>query len=359
MLRIFGMLLFSVTVAAEAASLRITLDEAQAQAAGTKMAHLARLGVEAAKYHRQAIQADYFPKITAEFANLHFNKFLGERIQLVRRTAELPLLAKDQTIAAFTLTQPITPLLKVREAVRIARADEALAKAKADQVRSQVAANVERAYFTLLIAQRQRTPAAKELAEALNVMLGFAPETQLELTAPQPMTENISLQEATQQAIAHSPEIVEAEQDVVKARAATKISKLDYVPDFAVVGGYAYQTALPLVPKDFTYIGFIGSLNLFDFGKREKTINERKTQLEMAAANVDLVKAKVAANTQKAFLELQRARKIRDLTQRLASVDSGRPALISYEPSAEEDMFQAELDYRMAYSQLLQIMKGW
>src|SRR4029453_10072794 len=99
-----------------------------------------------------------------------------------------------------------------------------------------------------------------------------------------------SLQEVTQQAIAHSLEIVEAEQEVVKAKAATKLSKLDYVPDVAVVGGYVYQTALPVLPKDFTYIGFIGSLTLFDFGKREKTINESKNKLEMAEAHMELVK---------------------------------------------------------------------
>jgi hypothetical protein len=74
MIKIIGILLVSMSVAAQSPAVRrITLDEAQAQAVGTKMAHLARLGVEAAKYHRQAIQADYFPKISADFVNLHFN----------------------------------------------------------------------------------------------------------------------------------------------------------------------------------------------------------------------------------------------------------------------------------------------
>jgi hypothetical protein len=40
--------------------------------------------------------------------------------------------------------------------------------------------------------------------------------------------------------------------------------------------------------------------------KREKTISERNTQLALAKANLDLVRAKVAANTQKAFLDLER-----------------------------------------------------
>src|SRR5262247_3878558 len=51
----------------------ITLDDAQAQAAAATMKSLGRLGIYAAKYHRQAAQADYFPKIEASFLNLHYN----------------------------------------------------------------------------------------------------------------------------------------------------------------------------------------------------------------------------------------------------------------------------------------------
>lgn len=352
MFTFIGIFLFTQTLASESPNLqRITLEKAQALAAAAKVASLGQLGIDAARYHREAVQADYFPQISATFTNLHFNKFMGQSIALARRNAQLPLLEKDQTIAAFTLTQPVTPLFKVREAVEIARADEALARAKAAQLAAQVGANVERTYFALLIAQRERSPAAKDLTQALNVMLGFSPDTELELVPPQPMNETISLQQVTQQAIATSPEIVEAEQAVVKARAATKISKLDYVPDVAVIGGYVYQTAIPLLPKDFTYIGVVASLNIFDFGKREKTISERQTQLSMAEANVELVKAKVAANAQKAFLDLERTRRIRDLTRRLVTG-------VTYEPGAEAEMLQAELDYRAAYFQLKQVVQG-
>jgi outer membrane protein TolC len=370
---------------------RVTLDEAKARAGAAKAADLARLSIDAARYHRQAVQADYFPKIDSTFANLHFNKFMGQSIELARRTAELPLLRKDETIAVVNVTQPVTPLFKVNQAVTIARADEAIARAKVGQLAAQVAAKVERTYFALLIAQRQQTLAeiktqmmdrpvlievgkelltarsqVVELTENLNALIGLDPHTELELIAPEPVVETVSEQEATQQALANSSEIVEAEQTVVKARAATNLSKLEYVPDVAVIGGYSYQTAIPLLPRDFTFIGVIATLNIFDFGKREKTASERKTQLEMAQANVDLVRAKVAASAQKAFLDLQRTRKIRDLTRQLANVYQVTP--VSYQDpglkakadraKAEEDMFQAELDYRLAYSQLKQVIEG-
>jgi len=322
---------------------------------------------------------------------LHFNKFLGQTIVLARRTAELPLLAKDQTIVAVTVTQPVTPLFKVHEVVKIARADEVVASAKAAQLTAQVLSKVEQIYFALLIAQRQQTGAeiktqmserpglleadkelittrsrVLELTQSLNALIGFEPDTELELAAPEPVLESISEREVTQQALANSPEIIEAEQTVVKAKAAAKLSKLEYVPNVAVIGGYMFQTAIPAVSTDFSYIGVMATWNLFDFGKREKIVSEHRTQLEMAEAAVDLVKARVAANAHKALLDLQRTRRIRDLTRQLAT--TFEVVSVSYPEAslkakadrakAEEDMFQAELDYRLAYSQLKQVMEG-
>lgn len=40
------------------------------------VARLGQLSVEAAKQHRLGVEADYFPKFGATFANLHYSKFL-------------------------------------------------------------------------------------------------------------------------------------------------------------------------------------------------------------------------------------------------------------------------------------------
>jgi outer membrane protein TolC len=387
---------------------RITLTEAQAHAAG-RARDLGQLSIDAARYHRKAAQADYFPKIDSTFFNFHFNKLLGETIQLVRRDRELRLLDKDQTVLAFTLTQPVTPLLKVHQAVQIARADEAITQAKAVQLSGQVAANVERVYFELLIAQRRQTlaeaamdtpetgfqlvsaaaapmdnrvtnrapslEARKELEEArnhvnrlmlsLNTLIGFAPDTVLDPAAPDPVMESVSLAEATRQALAGNIEITEAEQSLVKARAATKLSKLEYIPDVAVIGGYVHQNAVPLLPNDFSFIGVMASYNVFDFGKRENTVNERKTQLAMAEINVELTKAKVAASVQQSFFDFERARRIRDLTRQLTAAHLSHPVSDPAEPGAraalarlERDMYEAELEYRMAFLQFQRTIDG-
>jgi len=383
----------------------ITLDDAQGQAAVATMKSLGRLGIDAAKYHRQAVRADYFPKVDASFLNLHYNKFMGARLQLFRRDASLPLFGKDETAVVFTVIQPVTPLLQVRQAVNLAKADEEIAKAKADALTSQIAANVEHTYFALLIAQRQQTlaetkvktlesrpqlastiampvgntmehksallEASKELATAnnevtqltqsLNALIGFPVDAKLVLVAPEPATQTVSLPQATQQALANSPEVVEAEQTVVKAKAASKLSKLEYVPSVAVIGGYINQPqpVMPLLPNDFSFIGFTATYTIFDFGKREKTVSERNTQVSMAEANLTLVQAKVASGVQKAFLDLQRTRKIRDLTRQFAvSYQEVAMDNTSARAKAEAEMFQAEMDYRSAYAQIKRLIDG-
>jgi outer membrane protein TolC len=86
--------------------------------------------------------------------------------------------------------------------------------------------------------------------------------------------------------------VIEAQQTVEKARAATKVSKLDYVPDIAVIGGWAFQDdVVPLLPNNFGYVGVMGSYNIFNFGKREYSIKERGTQLKMARTALELTKA--------------------------------------------------------------------
>jgi outer membrane protein TolC len=385
----------------------ITLEEAKERAintAGGQGANLAQLSVDAARQHRLAAQADYFPKIGATFVNLHFNKFMGDQIQLVRRNIAVPLLNKDQTLVAVTVTQPVTPLFKVHHAVKIARADERIAQAKAGQNITQVTTGVEQLYYSLLIAQRQRAGAdakvkllesrlqlasastprltgvdenhaalieatkalvkinseVTELTQSLNAMTGLPVETELDLAVPPPVDEQISLVDATAQALSSNVAVVEAEQTVAKARAASKLSKMEYIPDVAVLGGYAYQTAVPLLPRDFSFIGVMATYNVFDFGKRERTMQERKTQLAMAQGALEATRAKVASEVQKSFLDLQRSRRIRDLTRQLAATYQMTPA--SYQKDdwesraarakAEEEMFQAEFDYRMAVVQL-------
>jgi hypothetical protein len=160
---------------------RITLEQVKQQSANrvaAPLAHLSELSIEAARQHRLGVQADYFPKFGATFMNLHATDFLGQVVRfngpfLAGKLVSIEIINPNQTTAALTFVQPITPIFAVRQAVRIARADERIAKAKAAASIAKAARDteVEEAYFKLLIAQRQLISA----------------EWKLESTGPRPL----------------------------------------------------------------------------------------------------------------------------------------------------------------------------
>src|SRR6266851_4820555 len=202
---------------------------------------------------------------------------------------------------------------------------------------------------TLAIA----TTKVQELTASLDEMLGWPPDTELQLVPPDPRFENISLKEATDKALAANPEVIEAEQTVVKARSAVTIQKLAYVPVVAVMGGYAYNdNAIPLLPRDFSFIGVVATYNIFDFGKREHTIKGANAQAEMAEIALQLTKAKVAASVKSNHLELERSRQLSELTRRLDSVirvertnydENNAEITAAKKAKVEAEMFQSDL----------------
>jgi outer membrane protein TolC len=393
---------------------RITLEEAQ-QIAGQATniaARLGQLGVDAAREHRLAAAADYFPKTGLTFSNLHFNKFMGEQITIVRpllgvtNVVGVPLVGQDQTLLAVNVIQPVTPLLKVRQAVKLARADENIARAKAGLPVTELARTLEKNYFDLLIAQKQLelaearvrsaragrlvsgiTPVAlnlehseaettavnewreyadqvKALTASLNERLGWPIDTQLALEAPAPLVERISLQQAVDAALSANPTVIEAEQTVHKAQAGVKLAKLDYIPDIAVFGGYAHQSdVVPLLPDDFSYIGILGSYNIFDFGKREHSKRERSAQMKMAETALELTKLKVASAVRTSYLELERSRTRSEVARRetathvLASRrDTGDVDITTSQLRNSLEMLQLEYRHRHAYGELIAMM---
>ena len=398
----------------------ITLEQVKQQSANraltNPLARLAQLQIEAARQHRRGLQADYFPKLGAAFANLHYSEFLGN-VVTVRRpilglTAQVPvpLFSQNWTIAAVTFTQPITPLFQVYQAVRIARADERIAMAKAGVpiAKNTSDAEIEAAYFRLLIAQcrlvsarsklrnTERRPeyvtvsngpggapgrdldlvaASKALATAasevktltasLNRIMGWPEDTELELVPPAPLVEDITLDQVADKSAAANPKVIEAGQTVVKARAASVLSKLAYVPTVAATGGYLFQNAIPLTPSNFGYGGVVASFTLFDFGKREAAVKEARVQLEMAEIALQLTKAKAAANLKKSYFELERTRQLSQVALKMGSSlgylmkASSSPDSIETKAAradVEAEMLEADLAHRQAYARLKTLM---
>jgi len=388
---------------------RLTLDQAQ-QAAGAAANPLVRLGelqVEAAKQHRLGVQAQYFPALSTSFFDLHYNKHPGQVLSAGPPPVAVNIITKDSNSLNLIAVQPVTPLFSIYQLAKIARADENIARAKAGMPVAETASKVEKNFFELLVAQRELTGAeahakkiqakwltasssgkpyvstpqetdmlsaekgvigpaskVKELTASLDEMLGLPEGTALELVPPEPLVENISLQEATEKATAN-PEVIEAEQTAIKAHSGLALTKLTYVPTVGVLGGYAFQNAINLVlPRSFGYIGVSASWTIFDFGKRERGVKEVKAQAEAADLGVQLTKAKVAAAVKSSYFELERSRQFTQLARRMmsatqvveASYKPDDPEVESARARMEADMFRAELEYRQAYAKLKALM---
>lgn len=386
---------------------KITLTEAQQAAAAQAdpKARFAELEIEVAKEGRKIAEASYYPAVSATFANMHFNKFMGERIRLgtpdIGVNLAIPLLTKDSTTFNVNVTQPLTPLLKIQQVVKIARADENIAKAKAGVPLAELSMNVEKSYFDLLIAQRELTiaqakanslidkvrdsgPSAAErlemveaqksvslidskvrkLSAILSNMMGLPIDTELGLVIPPSEKRSVTLAEATQQAMDSNPEIYEAEQTAIKAGAGKRLAQLDYIPDVAVIAGYANENIIQILPRDFTYVGILATYSIFDGFKREHTYKMRKAQVEMAEMGVGAAKAKVSANVKTSYFKMEESRRLRELAQRMISAsnfvntssDSESAPMRLVRAGMELELLRAEQSYREAYGELLALM---
>jgi outer membrane protein TolC len=395
---------------------RITLQQAQ-QLAATASNPLERLGelqVEAARQHRLGVKSLYFPNVSTQFINLHFNDPLGQvltvrRPPIIGEPVGVPVnvFQQDWTVVNVLAAQPITALFSVRQLVKIARADENVARAKAGLPVTELAGRVENNYFDLLIAQREllgagadakriqaaRSVAAvtagvvrvsdqqtesiaaekslvlaasrvKELTTSLNELLGLPEGTRLELVPPDTVVENLTLRDVTAKATAASADLVEAEMTAVKARAGSRLAKMEYIPGVAVLGGYIHQTPISYIPQNNWYLGFEATYTLFNGGKRERGVKEADLQAEAAGLGVELTRAKTASNVKSSFYELERSRELYQLARRMVSagraieanyVSDGHDADAAH-ATLEAELFRAELQYRQAYTRVKTLM---
>src|SRR5215471_2321387 len=225
---------------ADVLSLSLTDAQQRAQVASGPLQRLGELQVEAARQHRLGVKSMYFPALTTQFMNLHMSETPGELLTFQRPltggllSVPVGVVLQDQTAVNVVVTQPITQLFGVRQLVKIARADENIARAKAGMPVAEVSQKVEKNFFDLLVAQRElaaasadakqvrarfvrigdvglpaqpeglraetaRTLAADKvmaLTSSLNELLGLAPDTRLELVPPPPLLENLTLKDA-------------------------------------------------------------------------------------------------------------------------------------------------------------------
>jgi outer membrane protein TolC len=401
------------------AKMRLTLDEIKQRVlADNKLLQLAARNVQSKGYATRAAQALYFPQIIGNAVYFHFNDDLGTILTTPGRhvtgpkgqplvtfpatTINLPVLNQETAFTTIAAVQPLTDLLKVRQGVKIAQADEQIARAQMEKGTRELMSGVEQLFWGLWAAQRinagavaavaEMEPLAKtglldartalvearqalqevsnqlaDLQEQLAILLNVPTCTQFELVEPPlPLAPVKCADDAVALALATSPEIREAEQTVAKAHAAVRAAKLDYVPSIAVLGGYSNQTAADYIQPNIGFIGVMGTYTFVDWGKRRNTVHERDELVAMASLKVQQTQDDVRQKTLKAYREYEQSElalklaaemvPLRTEAQKAATTPADKFKAGKDTMTAQVDFVKADLAHRMAYVKLMSLV---
>ena len=306
------------------------------------------------------------------------------------------------------LTQPLTQLIRIHAANRIAAAEVAASRDELKKAENEVALQVHTLYFGILItrlekqaAERQRDYAGDHLRESeedvrngsalnvsviqgragllesqqsvltadlqladlnseLNDLLGLPLDTQLDLDPAVPASFDLRpREEYVQAAWSQKPEVLAAEQTVQKARSAVAAAKSAYIPDVTAFARQSYQDGVPFLVHNFGTLGVNLSYDVFDFGKRRAGVREREAQLAQAEENLARLKDQAAVAIEKSYNRLERTKnlvqvadqvvKLRQETERLAQnqVTQG-VLLVSDRRQSTAATYKAQADFLQA-----------
>jgi outer membrane protein TolC len=413
-------------------ALHLTLDEAIALArASNRGLRIQTLRVTEQERRVAQSRADAFPQVAVDGYYTQTAETQGIVLptgSLGFVTGVGPIPTRDVTIAqggkslflaSATLSQPVTQLIRIRAATRAAAADARVATAGQGKTDLDLVYEVQQLYIEILVATRRRDaavldvtaaearlqdaqaavsagtvlPATLQAAQAtrlerrqsllaldnqiddlrtdLNDMLALPLETALDL-APFELApdEQVSAVDTIASDLGEHPDVRAATALVDKAEAEVTVARSAYIPELAFFGQYVHQSAVPFLPRDNLVVGLRGSWTVFNFGKREAAIAERRLQLDEARVNADRVRNQVSADVQRSVRKVERTRQMRQVAQEVLVArreaarlqrDQSEVGLTASseaaqarfdEAQAEADFLAAELEYRLARAEL-------
>ncbi len=332
---------------------------------------IARLKVAENEQKKAGARADYFPKIKNESNFLHVTSL--ENIDIPQGAFGVfpsigPVPSRDVLIGQGSQTletigtgaaQPLTPLIRIHQANRIAASEVAASRDELKKAESEVAVKVHEVYYGLLIAQLQKQAAEQDSAYArtrlseneqdvlngnalnvaviesqaglleseqslltidlrmsdltseLNDLMGTPLDTRLVLS-PVEMVDSTDLprEEVLRMAMAENPEIAAATESVEKAKATLTAAKSAFIPDVSIFARQSYQNGVPFLVHNFGTFGVTLDYEVFDFGKRHAAVREREAQLAQAQENVERLKEEVSVQIDRTYNKVERTKKM-------------------------------------------------
>jgi len=351
---------------------KLTLSEAVRMALAQNHAlKIARLKVTENEQKKAASKTGYFPEITNRSAVEHTTA--QENIEIpsgafgvLPNSGRVPnrdiLISQgDQTIVASgtTIAQPLTPLIRIHQANRIASSEIVASRAELKKAENEVAVKVHEVYYSILIARLERLASEQDnaysrtrlreseqevqdgsalkvnviesqagllqseqalltidlrlsdLNSELNELLGLPLDTPVTLTPVELANFNDTPHDqALQMALAENPGIAAAMQKVEQAKAAVTVAKSAYIPDVSAFARHSYQNGVPFLVHNFGTFGLSLTYDVFDFGKRRAVIREREAQLAQAEENVEHLKEAVGVQIERSLNKVERTKQM-------------------------------------------------
>jgi len=354
----------------------------------------------------------------------------GQFGQLPLGTILIPLPASDLVIrmgnhniynAGVTVYQPLSQIGKINAGVQVSKTEFKIAQAEETRATQQIRQAVEKLFYGLLIAGKQKEEAELkvELAKSkLNVaeialsagktiesskyglaaavadeeqnllkfkiqiddyladlkqIAGIDPSTDI---IPEPVPSRNLIADASaidtlmREAITNNSDLRIASLATRKAGYSIKASQFSYLPEVGLLGGYTYQVGSVIYPKNNAFIGASLKWNLQDL-LSTKTIQGQRTFLKkQAEENLANTKEQVNKDIAKAYRRLKQSVELINVAgkavefrmedlkiqndRRLAgmNLESDLLAARAAMAKAESDLFAAQLNYRVALSDL-------
>jgi multidrug efflux pump subunit AcrB/outer membrane protein TolC len=341
--------------------------------ARSSVTRIARARVEENRQKVNVTRTDYLPQVTGDW---NWSRTTTEGLITIpagtlgvvpgvgpfpNQNIDFSQGSKNLSIANLTVAQPLTQLLKVRQADVASRMDLESAQAELGKAESEIRLAVQQAYFGILIARQQQVACRADLAVAeraredggaaikagnglkvlnlgaeaailqarqkhiaarhqeedlageLKDLIGLQPDEPMELSPAEfGMPALPTRREALDLALRDNPEVRSARALREKSLAGVRAAKLDYVPDVGAYVKYTNQSGVPFLRTDFTTVGIQLSWNLFDWGKRSHAISQRAAESSQAGENVRRVENRTRLDVDKAYRKLEDARLLQE-----------------------------------------------
>jgi multidrug efflux pump subunit AcrB/outer membrane protein TolC len=403
---------------------RLTLPEAVELALkGNPAVKIARFKVDEKTKKIGSISADYYPHLSndSRYGRLTDTQLMTIPAGALGNVPGLGPFPVEKTtidqgsstlfLSTTTLSQPLTPMIKIHDAVKIAQSDQKMAKAEARQMENDVILAVHKLYYGLLAVEKQKDAAEAGLSAAmesqrdaengvrsktllevslneartavlqnrqlliaadiqmadlnaeLDNILALPLDTVLELSDPGPSDGvDETREDYLQTALSGNPELEAAKAAVDKGHNAVKAAKHEYIPDIGLFASYVCQDGAPFLTHHEGAFGVMMNWNIWDWGKRRAVAGERKAQLSQAEENLRRINDQVTVELEKSYRKIENTRNMMDVTREALELKQERLRLVSDQLKANTTTlakyYEAEAAAKKAESDELQARLG-